>query len=134
LSTLLLAVALIDHGMLLREHAHQKLLLLLRNAVEDTDLVKQQQWKDFYSIMVAQGSLLGLKNTGAIHRWLQEIALISAPILLTVLGFSLVGAAQATLVSKRKLVDDGYVPLLDEPIKTLMQRNLTKAVKRHTYP
>jgi hypothetical protein len=106
----------------------------LRNAVEDIDRVKQQQWKDFYYIMVAQGALLGLKSTGTIQGGLIQIAFIVAPILLTVMGLSLVGAAQAVLKNKRKLIDDGYVPLLDEPIKTLMQGKLAEGTMRHTYP
>ena len=119
----------------LSDRGHAQLMVLYQTVIQDIERIKQQQWRDFYYLLILEAGLVGFYRVVLheiqpwLHSWFH-----AAPIILTIIGCSLIGTAQVALLQKRKLVDDGYTPLLESPLREILEGELGKSVKRHTYP
>ena len=73
-----------------------EILEILTLALDDIDRIKQQQWRDFYAILAAQGALLVLFKEPLCLRWF----FIIVSLFTGVFGALLIRDTQHTLESK----------------------------------
>lgn len=100
--------------------AHQELLMLYQNSVDHIEGIKQRQWTQFYSVLIAQVGLVGLVKSGHLPFADSVGASHIILLLLLYLGMLLILFEQVHLQGTRNIIRNYYRPRLSaETVKLL---------------
>lgn len=115
----------------LADREHAELLMLYRNAVDDIDRTKRDQWSQFYAILLAQGAIGGFSRTlGTTSHKASWLAIT----LLMLLGVASIVIHQLRLWRLRRLIDERYAKLLEDSIKQLFDTKEAEPLHRVLAP
>jgi hypothetical protein len=119
----------------LTDREHAELLMLLKNAVQDIDRTKRQQWTQFYAILLGQAAVGGFSHLpripgGGSNRidgiWWALIGLL-------LLGVLVIIMHQLQLWRLRDLVE-GYARQLEQNTQTLREMKQARSLHRAITP
>ena len=119
----------------LSDRAHAELLMLCKNAVDDIDRTKREQWSQFYAIILAQAGATAFSRGGFVRPDHFESAQFVWIVLvvLMLLGLLVIGMHQLRLWRLRRLLER-YSERLEEHSKDLLKKMEAKSLHRFLAP
>jgi uncharacterized protein YjbI with pentapeptide repeats len=119
----------------LSDREHAEFLMLYRNALEDIDRAKREQWTQFYAILLAQVGVVGLSRISFLPPFhLDQVTFVRAVLaILMVLGLAVIFTHQLQLRRFRNLIEE-YSIELGEKSKTLRAKKPARPLHRGLTP
>jgi hypothetical protein len=119
----------------LNDREHTELLMLYKNAADDIDRAKREQWSHFYAVLLAQAGVAGLAQGEILPLWhlRPDEVFFTALTVLLVLGLVVVFLHQIRLCRLRRQVK-GYEKCLEQHTQDLLKKEEAKSVHRIVIP